>query len=47
MRQMVADLVNEQRRAQVMESDREYFDGLNDALTKTSQGLVRKFQNLC
>lgn len=47
MRQRVAELMDEQRRIRVMETDRSYFTALEDIAKNSNKGMFRKFQELC
>lgn len=47
MRQRVAEIMQEQRKIRVMETDRSYFAGLEDIAKNSNKGMFRKFQELC
>lgn len=47
MRQRVAELMDEQRKIRVMETDRSYFSALEDISKNSNKGMFRKFQDLC
>lgn len=46
MRRRVADMIDEQRRTQVMECDRDYFAGVEESLERSGKGMFRKFLEL-